>query len=120
MRARILVLISPVLGLAGCADTGASYRPILDGTPGQTYQTDLVSCQSLAEQQSYDEDIIGAILAGAVFGGATGGHEDDIGGMEAAAAGALFGWLGAIFDRTDQQESIVVECMRGRGHRVVG
>lgn len=120
MTTKAVVMIVAVFGAVGCAGTGASYEPILDGNPDQNYQTDLADCQSLAQQQSYDEEAIGAAIAGAVFGGATSSHEGDIGSLEGAAAGALFGWLGAMFDRHDRQESIVVECMKGRGHRVVG
>lgn len=109
-----------LVSLTACAEMGTSYQPILDGQPDQTYQSDLQSCQNLARHQSFREDEIGATIIGGVFGGLIGDHESGITGAEGAAAGALFGFIGALFDGVTERKSIVIACMKGRGHRVVG
>lgn len=109
-----------LVSLTACATVGSSYAPILDGEPNQIYQSDLQSCQDLAQRQSYRDDTIGAAIAGGVFGGLLGNHESGVTGAEGAAAGALFGLVGVMFDGIEQRKSIVIECMKGRGHRVVG
>jgi hypothetical protein len=37
-----------------------------------------------------------------------------------AIAGALAGGVASAVSASDRREAIVVECLRGRGHRVVG
>ena len=42
----------PALLLAGaCANTGASYQPVIDGPVGPNYSADLYSCQQIAASQ---------------------------------------------------------------------
>lgn len=111
------------LALVGCANTASGYRPIVDGYQDEAYHADLADCQALAKTKRYDNgDTRTSALAGAVVGGAVGAIEDDsVGG---AVVGALLGSLiggasGAAETRTDRKE-IVIRCMAGRGHAVVG
>lgn len=106
--------------VAGCADSGANYTPILDGVPTSTYAADLAACQALArDQNQFDQETLGATVlgagAGAVLGEADSG--DPLGG---AVAGALAGGIASAVDASERREAIIVECLRGRGHRVVG
>ena len=109
------------LGLvAACADSGANYTPILDGAPTAAYLADLDDCQTLARaQRQFDEDTVAATVlgagAGAVLGEADSG--DALGG---AVAGALAAGISTAVDASEKREAIVIECLRGRGHRVVG
>lgn len=109
------------LGLmTACADSGANYRPILDGAPTLEYQADLNACQTLARDQSqFDQDTIAATVLGAGIGAAL-GEADSGDPLEGAIAGALAGGISSAVDASEKREAIVVECLRGRGHLVVG
>ncbi|MEN8833104.1 MAG: glycine zipper family protein [Pacificibacter sp.] len=112
-----------VVGLAlltACADSGANYQPILDGTPTASYKADVAECQALARnQKQFDQETMGAVALGAgigaVLGEADGG--DAVGG---AIAGALAGGVASAVDGNERRQAIVIECLRGRGHRIVG
>lgn len=114
----MIAALLPVL--AACAAGGANHTPILDGAPAPSYQADLAACQALAGSQTqFDQERVAATLlgagAGAILGAADEG--DALGG---AMAGALAGGLASSVDMRARREAIVVECLRGRGHRVVG
>ncbi|MEM7730189.1 MAG: glycine zipper family protein [Pseudomonadota bacterium] len=108
--------------LAGCASSGAKYAPIVDGPAGPTYEADLQDCQQLAETRNYDNaDTRTDAGVGAGIGAAIGALD---GSLAEAAAGAVVGGLfgageGAMETRGERKE-IVITCMRGRGHKVVG
>ncbi len=111
------------LALGGCANTASGYRPIVDGYQDEAYHADLADCQTLAKTKRYDNgDTRTSALAGAVVGGAVGAIEDN--SVEGAIVGVLLGGLiggvsGAADTRTDRKD-IVIRCMSGRGHAVVG
>ncbi|MEP2990599.1 MAG: hypothetical protein ABJN65_15165 [Parasphingorhabdus sp.] len=119
----IMAIACTGLVLSGCANTASGYRPIVDGYEDEVYHADLADCQALAKTKRYDNgETKTAALAGAVLGGAVGAIEDD--SVEGAIAGVLLGGLigaagGAADTRTDRKD-IVIRCMDGRGHAVVG
>lgn len=121
IRAFSATAIAGVCLLTACADSGANYTPILDGTPTAAFQSDLASCQTLAHsQRQFDEDTVGAAVLGA-GAGALLGHWDSGGdAFGGAIAGALAGGVSGSVEASERRESIVVECLRGRGHAVVG
>jgi hypothetical protein len=109
--------------LAACANTGANYEPIIDGTKGENYATDLAACQSLAASNtSLDESAVRNTATGAVVAGASSaifnGNSDDLG--EAVAVGALAGIAASGLNNVNEKENIVKNCMRGRGYNVIG
>lgn len=114
----------PLLCLASaCANSGANYQPVIDGPVGPNYNADLASCQSLAASQpAVDGSTAGAAAIGAAGGAATSAiindSSDDIG--RAAAAGAVLGAGANAIQRNQNRETIVRNCMRGRGYNVVG
>lgn len=117
---KTLIIAASLPVLAACAGNGANYTPILDGAPSATYEADLAACRALArDQNQFDRERVAATLlgagAGAVLAEADG--EEALGG---ALAGALAGGLASTVDVAERREAIVVECLRGRGHRVVG
>lgn len=118
-----LHVASLFLILGACADTGANYTPIVDGSKNPGFASDLGACQSLAaNQRQYDDETKAAAVLGAGVGAlaglAEGGDaEDAIGG---AIAGALIGGVAGGVEAQDKKKNIVIACMRGRGHRVVG
>ena len=120
MKTQLTISAATLVLLAACADSGANYTPILDGEPTPAYQQDLAACQALARnQRQFDQETIGATVLGAGAGAALGEWDsgDALGG---AVAGALAGGVASAVDVSERREAIVVACLRGRGHRVVG
>ena len=117
-------LISPCLlpfAVSACAGTGADYAPILDGPQTPAYRSDLSACQALARNQhQFDQETAGAAVLGAGAGALFGAADDDADVAGGAIAGALAGGVAGAVNANDRREAIVVECLRGRGHRVVG
>ncbi|MCV6589535.1 MAG: hypothetical protein OIF57_10960 [Marinobacterium sp.] len=108
--------------LTGCGSTAAQYQPIVDGPKDALYNSDLAACSELAEQREYlNDDVKSEALLGAGIG-ALAGLADD--GGSGAVAGALVGSAaaagGRAWETRDERKAIVVACMRGRGHKVVG
>ncbi len=117
----LLLLVASALGLTACADSGASYRPILDGTPSEAFQADLAACQTLARnQRQFDQETAGAAIMGAGAGALLGELDEGGDALGGAVAGALAGGIAGAVNASERREAIVVECLRGRGHRVVG
>ncbi len=118
MKTQLALSVAVLVSVAACSDSGANYRPILDGAPTPEYEADLAACQALARDQ-FEHETLGATVlgagAGAVLGEADSG--DAAGG---AIAGAVAGGVASAVDVSERRHSIVIECLRGRGHRVVG
>lgn len=110
-----------LLTAAACADSGANYRPILDGMPTAAFRSDLAECQSLARNQNqFDEETLGATVLGAGAGAVLSQVDDDGNALGGAVVGALAGGAAGAVNASKRREAIVVECLRGRGHPVVG
>lgn len=123
MKVSKFFVVPALLAAAACANTGASYQPIIDGPVGPNYQNDLASCQSLSTQQGVVDGNTGMTAATSAGVAAAGtavirnrGHNV----RNAAAVGALAGLAGSALSNNQSRESIVANCMRGRGYRVVG
>ncbi|WP_420003887.1 glycine zipper family protein [Arenibacterium sp. LLYu02] len=109
------------LALAACSDSGANYRPILDGAPTAAFQSDLSACQMLARnQKQFDQETLGATVLGAGAGAILGDLDSDNDVIGSALFGALAGGVAGAVNASDRREAIVRECLRGRGHPVVG
>lgn len=107
--------------LAACADTGANYTPILDGTPTAAYQSDLEACQALArDQRQFDQETMAATALGAGAGAILGGLDEDADAVGGAVVGAAAGGAASAVDVSERRKAIVINCLRGRGHHVVG
>lgn len=103
------------ISVAACSD--GPYEPIVDGPKNIIYQNDLAECRQLSQQVQKTND--GAI-AGAVIGGLIGvgeSHEDAIAG---AVIGGVIGSVEEGSEVSDKRDKIVYNCLKGRGHRVVG
>lgn len=113
------------LGLAGCANTGAKYEPIADGPTSVTYASDLDTCQQLATNRGYiNDDTKTDAMIGAGIGALAGIADDDLSDTEGAIAGAVVGAIAGggsgMIETREQRRQIVIDCMKGRGHPVVG
>ncbi|MGJ8556276.1 MAG: glycine zipper family protein [Sulfitobacter geojensis] len=118
---KFLMIIPACLTVAACADSGANYRPILDGPATPAFQADLAACQTLARNQSQmDQETLGAAALGAGAGAVLGEIDDEGDALGGAIVGALAGGAASAVNVSERRESIVIECLRGRGHRVVG
>ncbi|MDF1804280.1 glycine zipper family protein [Thalassovita sp.] len=118
MKTITLITFAGVGLLAACADSGANYTPILDGAPSAGFQNDLAACQTLARNQ-FNREALGAAAMGA-GAGALLGEVDSSDALGGAIAGALAGGVAGAVDVNERREAIVIECLRGRGHAVVG
>ena len=120
-----LVPLAAAAFVGACANSGASYRPVADGPTSVTYAADLEACQAVATERSYiNGDTRNNALIGAGLGALAGVADDDVNDTEGAIAGAVVGALagagGTMVETRDERREIVVECMKGRGHAVVG
>jgi len=121
-----IAVLCLAVSLAACGQSGAGYRPLVDGPLGYTYEADLSQCRQLAETHALmNEDTQTAALGGAAIGGVMGALEADGDDVAASAAvGALAGGvIGAgegAMEAQGKRKQIVFNCMAGRGHRVVG
>ncbi len=118
---KYLMTLPVVLVAAACANSGANYTPILDGPQTPAYRADLAACQNLARnQKQFDQETIGAAALGAGAGAVLGEVDDEGNALEGAIVGALAGGAAGAVNANEQRQAIVIECLRGRGHRVVG
>lgn len=120
-----LTLAAPVLMTAACANAGASYMPITDGAHSASYESDLKACQSVAKRRSYvNGDTRNDALLGAGVGALAGLADPDTtdlgGAIGGAIFGALFGGGASMVETRGQRRDVVIACMQGRGHNVVG
>ncbi|WP_342077088.1 glycine zipper family protein [Yoonia sp. SS1-5] len=121
MKLFYILALCPLIAIAGCADSGAAYTPILDGPPQPSFQSDLQACQGLARNQSqFDQETAAAAVLGGGVGALLGRFDDDTTVAEGLVGGVLAGGVAAAVDANDRREAIVMACLKGRGHRVVG
>ena len=119
MNHKIILLLPLAITLSACGATAAKYRPIVD-QPTANYSADLVDCQKLAETRSYlNDDVKTAALAGVLTGVVLGlgDWNDSLGG---AALGGLIGGGSAAWNMRKERKDIVMQCLRGRDHLIVG
>ncbi|MFS2319233.1 glycine zipper family protein [Maricaulis sp. D1M11] len=126
MKSRLLPLcLSTGLLATACANTGATYSPIVDGPVGPNYRADLAACQQIATERGYlNDDVRTDALIGAGIGAVAGVLDDEVDDTEGAVTGAVVGAIaggGARMNETrGERRQIVIDCMQGRGHAVVG
>lgn len=120
------------LALSGCASappntpgagTGDTYTPFVDvhGVDPSRYSSDLESCRSYARQidpnKKAMEGMLGGIILGAMIGAAMGGSGYHAEQGALAGGGAGIGAAGG--KAIVKQETILANCMAGRGYRVL-
>ena len=106
----------------GCANSSARYQPIVDGKISADYYADVQACQQLATQRKFNNgDVKSDAVAGALTGVLIGAIEEGTqGAIAGAVVGSALGAGGRAWDTRAERKNIVIECMKGRGHRVVG
>ncbi|WP_411975427.1 glycine zipper family protein [Sulfitobacter faviae] len=117
------MMIAPLCltGLLGaCADMGTNVDPLLDDAPNAQFQSDLSDCRRLARnQKQLDHETMASAAIGAGIGGALGEADNDGDALGGAVAGALAGAAMGASEASEARETIVLNCLRGRGHAVV-
>ncbi|RYH11558.1 glycine zipper family protein [Tropicimonas sp. IMCC6043] len=107
---------------AACVNSGSSYQPVIDGAVGPNYSNDLAACQSLAEQQGAFAPSTGGQMLGAAAvaaGGTALFANQGTNVRDAALIGAGAGAVSGAVDQQRRKETIIANCMRGRGYNVV-
>lgn len=117
---KISFALAGLIVVAACADD--PYAPIVDGPQSAIFQQDLAACRQISQQK---QSTNAGRNGGAIIGGLAGAAEADSGdALESALAGAVIGAvLGSASENgevEDARDKIVFNCMRGRGHNVVG
>lgn len=128
---RIIILSAlTAASLTACGQSGADYVPLVDHK-SPAFGDDLADCQGLAQRKEYFNDEVkteaakGAVVGGALTGlvsGIDGGSVGD--GIAGLIIGGLIGGAveggAAAWDTSYERRDIVVRCMQGRGHNVLG
>ncbi|WP_439120364.1 glycine zipper family protein [Marivita sp.] len=107
--------------IAACTDSGTNHTPILDGPANAAFDADLAACRALARnQRQFDQETLGAAALGAGAGAVLGELDEDGDALGGAVAGALAGGIASAVDVSERRKAIVIACLQGRGHPVVG
>lgn len=120
---KTLFAIPLVLAFAACANTGSSYRPVIDGPVGPNYANDLAFCQSVAAQQgALDNNAAATAATGAAIAGGSTAVFNNRGTnvRDAALLGAAAGLGASALQQQQNKEALIRNCMRGRGYNVIG
>ncbi|MFV0322101.1 MAG: glycine zipper family protein [Alphaproteobacteria bacterium] len=110
-----------IIGLAACSGVGANYEPTVDGVKDAKYYGDLAACQNLSKEKSYASNRnAGATALGAGIGALTRSKGDRGDIAEGAAIGAGVAAAGSGVLTASERQNVIKNCMRGRGHNIVG
>lgn len=119
MQGRYIALIAgAALTLSACA----SNRPIVDtqGTDMARYEQDLAQCQAYASQVNTGAEAgksaVGGAAVGAVLGAIVGNSTTVARG---AGVGGVLGGVKGASHGANEKETVVRNCLRGRGYRVL-
>ncbi len=123
-RASYLKVVMGLLAvLAGCTgQRGGQDRVIVDtqGVDLHAYDHDVEECEAYADQVRVGHRAAGGVLAGAVIGGAVGAIAGDHHTAErAAGVGGVVGGARGVGSGVRERDSVIKNCLRGRGYRVL-
>jgi len=124
MRFRSLLPAFALVGLtSACVQSGAGFVPVVDGPVSAAFSSDLAACQNLAAQQgTFASNTTSQVAAGAglAAGGTALTNNRGTNVRDAAIIGAAAGAVSGALDQQKRKEAIIRNCMRQRGHNVVG
>lgn len=107
------------LALAGCANMGAKYVPLVDlqGRSQAQFDIDVAQCQDFAAKRINAEHFA---IAGAIATGLLGAFLAPRGFRnEVAGRAAVLGAAGGAGEGIGTQQDIIRRCMAGRGYSVL-
>lgn len=123
-KANPVLLICLMLAAAACAKAPVDRPLTVDGPRAIGFQDDLAVCRNLAlshDDPELNKGIAGSTAIGAVVGGL---GADNGGELEGALIGAAVGGLVGAAEKNEtikgEQRQVLIRCMQGRGHRVIG
>lgn len=121
MKSKVAMCTFLLIAVTACSSTGSNYQPITDGPVSQRYSSDLYACKRVAEQKRYDNDESRSkVLGGAILGGLVGAGESREDAVAGAVVGGIIGGAQGAVQVKKERKQIVINCMKGRGHPVVG
>lgn len=121
MRIETTLLLPALIALGACANLGTNEQLVVDGPRSAAFDSDLAQCRALVRDQGQLEAETGAAaVLGAGVGALAGLVDDDMTPSEAAIGGALGGAAFATAENADKRQDMVINCMIGRGHKVIG
>jgi outer membrane lipoprotein SlyB len=102
--------------VAGCA---GNPHPIVDtkAVDMTQYQTNLDECSKFGEEVNVAGGVARGALLGAAVGAVFGALAGDFG--TEATVGGVVGGTGSGLENEAKRQSVIKECMRGRGYRVL-
>lgn len=115
------LILAATLALSGCATTvGSDYVPLVD-RPGPDFAKDLAECQEYAKGEASAAEMAaaGAVLGAVIMAVASALVLDQSVDRGSLALGALSGAAGGAGSATVNQESVIKNCMNGRGYSVL-
>jgi hypothetical protein len=133
MKNQNLLILAFSILIVGCATApntmgggfGAEYTPVIDGVQNTKFNIDLTECRNLARQAqgAQESQILTQAVAGALAGAAAGaiisGNQYGLTGY-GARAGAVSGTAQGAGGAVSMGKRIIINCMIGRGHKVLG
>ncbi len=116
--------ILAALALAACGDYSSTKPLAVDGTRNESFARDEVECRALAANYNPSKQggaIGSGALEGALIGGLTSSGSSRVEhGLAGAAIGGVLGAAEGYYEDDEARRQVLVNCMLGRGHRVVG
>lgn len=118
------LLLIGLLGLGACSDYPTTRPLAVDGPRNANFAQDEAECYALASNYNPGE-MAGSIGAGAAEGALVGALTSGRGsstewGLKGAAIGGLMGAAEGQYETDKAQRQVMINCMQGRGHRVIG
>jgi len=118
MRKRHLKKL-PIPGLAAMLLAGCASDPIIDNTSVDpvAYQKDLEECEQVAQQVRTAATVGKSTMFAAAFGAALGAITGNA--ARGAGTGAVSGAAGGVLNSDEEKSTVVKNCLRQRGYKVL-
>lgn len=120
---RATLLTGLILTAAACGQSEVDRPLTLDGTANASYNGDLAQCRAIAENYRAEDlrrGAIGGAVVGGLIGGTTSGSDKLDDALIGAAVGGLVGAAEASEELDGLRRDVIIRCMMGRGHPVIG
>lgn len=115
------LVVLAALGLAACGDYYSNRPLAVDGPRKANFAQDETECRALAANFNPGKqgaNIGAGAFEGALIGNLTGGGTE--GGLTGAAIGGVLGAAEGYYEDDEARRQVLINCMIGRGHKVIG
>lgn len=120
---RAVLLTGLILTAAACGQSEVDKPLVLDGVANESYNNDLGQCRAIAANYRAEDlrrGAIGGAVIGGLIGGTTNGSDKLDDALIGAAIGGLVGSAEASEELDELRRQVIIRCMMGRGHPVIG